>query len=120
MMSAHILIIDDAESMVDVLKLTLEFAGHHVTVATNGREGLEKCRIVRFDLIFCDIDMPEMNGLEFTRRFRAEIDPKTPLIILSAEEGGLIAQALAAGATTALSKPFEPIRLMKDIEQFLP
>ena len=56
-MSARILIIDDADHLREVLKMTLEFSDYEVAVATNGREALELAQTSRFDLIFCDTDM---------------------------------------------------------------
>lgn len=118
-MNARILVIDDSEHLQSVLKLTLEFKGYEVSVADNGREGLEAARAGAFDLIFCDIEMPVMNGVEFVRRFRAEVSPATPIIMLTAENAEVIGHALASGATAAVQKPFEPILLLEQIGKYL-
>ena len=118
-MSALILIIDDAEHLRAIMKMTLEFKGYTVHEAGDGREGLDAARAYSFDLIFCDIEMPVMNGIEFVRRFRAEVSLATPIVMLTAEGSGPIGHALSAGATAAVSKPFEPIRLLKEIERHL-
>lgn len=119
-MAARILIIDDSEHLRVVLKLTLEFKGYEAHLAGDGREGLEAVtRQGPFDLIFCDIDMPVMNGLEFVRRYRAEVSSATPIIMLTAEGGELISGALAVGANAAVRKPFEPIQMLREIDKYL-
>jgi two-component system, chemotaxis family, chemotaxis protein CheY len=115
----RILVIDDAEHLRTVLELTLKFKGYEVVTAANGQEGLEAARAGAFDLVFCDIEMPVMNGIEFVKRFRSEVSRETPVLMLTAEGSELINQALAAGATSAFIKPFEPIRLLKEVEQRL-
>lgn len=117
-MSTRILIIEDAEHLRTVLKITLEFKGYDVYVAANGQEGLEAAKESSFDLIFCDIEMPVMDGLEFLTRYRAEIDAETPIVMLTAEDRELIEQALQRGATAALCKPFEPIKLLEEIQKY--
>jgi CheY-like chemotaxis protein len=72
-----------------------------------------------YDLIFCDIEMPTMNGIEFVARFRDRHGATTPVIMLTAESDELTRKALAAGATAAIHKPFEPIRMLQDIEKCL-
>lgn len=120
-MSGRILIIDDTEHLRAVLELTLKFKGHAVETAADGREGLERARAAGpFDLIFCDIEMPVMNGIEFVKRFRAEFGAETPILMLTAEGDELVAKALAAGATSYIAKPFEPIWLLGEIEKYLP
>jgi two-component system chemotaxis response regulator CheY len=118
-MKGSILLIDDADHIRLMLKLTLEFQGHGVTTACNGIEGMARAAEATFDIIFCDIDMPEMNGLEFVARFREKHGTKTPIIMLTAEGGELIQKAMAAGATASISKPFEPIRVLKEVQNQL-
>lgn len=118
-MSTRILVIDDVENIRTVLKMTLEFKGFEVVTADNGHEGLAAAAAGKFDLVFSDIAMPVMNGVEFCRRFRAEIDRTTPIIMLTAEGDELVAKAMAEGATATVSKPFEPIRLLGEIEKHL-
>lgn len=118
-MSGRILVIDDSEHLRTILKLTIEFGGYEVVLAENGAEGLDAVKKTPFDLIFCDIEMPVMNGVEFVRRYRAEVSPITPILMLTAEGTDLIRHALASGANNVIMKPFEPIRLMKEIGKFL-
>ncbi len=117
-MSGRILIIDDADHLREVLKMTLEFKSYEVTMASNGQEGMEAARAGTFDLIFCDIDMPVMNGMDFVRKFRAELGAETPIVMLTAEDQSHINTALEAGANGALVKPFDPIMLLNEIEKY--
>ena len=66
---AKILIIDDERAIRNTLKEILEFEGYTVEVAENGRIGLERALSSTFDLIFTDIKMPEMDGLEFLNAY---------------------------------------------------
>lgn len=118
-MSARILIIDDSEHLRAMLSATLQFKRYRVTDAENGHAGLQAALAGPHDLILCDIDMPVMNGLEFVRRFREQVSPQTPILMLTAEDTDLTSRALSAGATAILYKPFEPIALLKEIERHL-
>ena len=62
---AKILVIDDERAIRNTLKEILEFEGYTVEVAENGRQGLEKALAGVYNLIFTDVKMPEMDGLEF-------------------------------------------------------
>lgn len=118
-MSRKILALEDSEDFRNLLRMTLEFKGYEVTLANHGNMGLEAARQQTFDLILSDIDMPEMNGVEFVRQYRKEFGGDTPIIMLSAEGDDVMNQALAAGATGSINKPFEPIQLLQVVEQHL-
>ena len=62
---AKILIIDDERAIRNTLKEILEFEGYTIDVAENGRAGLDRALAGAYDLIFTDIKMPELDGLEF-------------------------------------------------------
>jgi two-component system, chemotaxis family, chemotaxis protein CheY len=119
MMGSRILIIEDQDDFRELLQITLDFAGYEVVTAANGAAGLETARSIDFDLITSDIEMPVMNGIEFMKRYRAEINADTPIIVLSAAESDLKQTALAAGATMLIEKPFEPIKLSEAIAGIL-
>lgn len=118
-MSPRILAIDDTEHLRTVIRLTLEFKKYEVSLACDGVEGLEAAHAGNFDLILCDIEMPRMGGVEFVRRYREEFGPATPIVMLTAEGDEKIKAALAAGATDAISKPFEPLHLFAAIDKHL-
>ena len=64
---ASILVVDDERAIRNSLKDILEFESHKVEIAENGLEGLEKVKNGKFDVIFSDIKMPQMDGIEFLK-----------------------------------------------------
>ena len=67
----RVLIIDDERSIRNTLKEILEFEGHQITLAADGAEGLEAASSASFDVIFCDIKMPGMDGIEVLDKLMA-------------------------------------------------
>ena len=79
-MGMKLLIIDDERSIRNTLKEILEFEGHTVDVAEDGAVGLEMAGQKKYDAIFCDIKMPNMDGVEFLEKF-AGAGHEEPVII---------------------------------------
>jgi DNA-binding response OmpR family regulator len=106
-MSQTILVVDDEPEIVKLVRAYLERAGYRVLTARNGRDALLVTRHEKPDLIILDLTMPEMDGLEFTRRLRQE--KNTPIIMLTArvEETDRII-GLELGADDYVAKPFSP------------
>lgn len=110
-MPQTVLIVDDEKRMVSLLKSYLEREGYRVACAYNGREALTVADAEKPDLVILDIMMPEMNGYEFMRAYRAERD--VPIIMLTAkveDEDKII--GLELGADDYVTKPFKPRELM--------
>lgn len=110
-MSKTILVVDDEQRLVSVVKAYLEQEGFRVLTASNGREALFKAREEKPDLIVLDIMMPEMDGYEFMRLHRK--DRETPIIMLTArvsDEDKVI--GLELGADDYITKPFKPRELV--------
>lgn len=117
---AAILTVDDSASVRWTIKMALTSEGYQVTEAADGAEGLRNAQAGRFDLIITDLNMPGMNGLAMIQALRQQpAQAGVPILFLTTEsDGGLKAQAKAAGATGWMTKPFEPdslIRLVKKI-----
>lgn len=109
-----ILLVDDDRFMRTVLCQTLEDAGYQVSQAANGKEALELCSSSYFPIIMTDWVMPEMDGIEFCRKFRERpAECYSYLILLTSQEGKdkLIA-GLEAGADEYLTKPVNEAELM--------
>ena len=105
---ANILIADDNEGVRTVLSLMLRADGHTVEAAGDGLTALKACRRQHFDLLFCDLFMPGMDGLETIHSVRMEF----PQLRVVAMSGGsnygvdLLDMALKMGAAEVLEKPF--------------
>lgn len=116
--SASVLVIDDEKSLRDFVRINLEVRGYNVTVAPNGAEGLAVFQSQHIDLVILDIMMPNMDGLETTRRIR-QISI-VPIIILTAlgEESDKV-KAFDLGADDYLTKPFGIGELLSRVKAVL-
>lgn len=120
---ATILIVDDDPAVQLTIRLLLERAGHHVTVAGDGRKGLALFEGSQFDLLFLDIFMPGMDGLETMRHIRA-LQPAIPIVVISGRsitpgahtEPDFLKMATKLGAVASLQKPFRADALLAAID----
>jgi len=117
-MAKTILVVDDEERLVSLLKAYLSNEGFRIVTAKNGRDALFQARNEKPDLILLDIMMPEMDGYEFIRQHRKERE--TPIILLTAkiEESDKVA-GLELGADDYVTKPFSPRELTARIRVVL-
>jgi two-component system, NtrC family, response regulator AtoC len=105
---SRVLIVDDEPGLRQSLGLLLGDAGYEIASESDGRRALERATTEPFDLVLCDVRMPELSGLEFLRAYRAQ--GGTALVIMMSAYGGEDA-ALAAmkeGAYDYVPKPFRP------------
>jgi len=119
----HILLAEDSLVNQKVVVGLLSRQGHQVSVARDGRVALDKVASQQFDLIFMDMHMPDMDGLEATRRIRALAGPasRTPIVALTAAAFRENRQAcLDAGMDEVLNKPFHPNDLLAVLHRFRP
>jgi two-component system, NtrC family, nitrogen regulation response regulator NtrX len=93
-MSARVLVVDDEPAIRDTMKMILEYDGHDVLLASSGQEGLAIAEKESPDLVFVDIKMPGLDGLEVLGRLRAQ-NESLPVVVVSAH--GTAATALEAG-----------------------
>jgi CheY-like chemotaxis protein len=123
---AKILVVDDDHAVQATIRLLLERAGHSVVVAGDGRTGLAIFETGNFDLVFLDIFMPGMDGLE-TMRLVHQRQPLTPIIVISgrpiaADSGSgpnFLTLATTLGAVNSLQKPFKPAALLAAVARCL-
>lgn len=114
---ARILVIDDERAIRNTLKEILEFEGYTVDIAENGRVGLEKALTAHFDLIYTDIKMPEMDGMEVLQSYRKTIQEhggeEAPIVMISGHGTVETAvEALKNGAFDFIVKPLDLNRLL--------
>ncbi len=111
-MGKRVLVVDDEQNIVDILRFNLEKEGFEVITAADGLEGLAKARSCDPDLILLDVMMPEMDGFQVCEKLRSE-DKLTPIIMLTArEEEADRVLGLELGADDYVSKPFSVRELM--------
>lgn len=106
----RILVIEDEEDILALIHFNLVKAGFQVECAVTGEEGFTKVREYNPDLVFLDLMLPGMDGLEVCRRLRQAPDTQdTPIIMLTAKgEEDDIVQGLELGADDYITKPFSP------------
>lgn len=115
-----VLIVDDSRTMRNLLKNTLNAAGFGPFLeAADGMEALTALQADRPDLIFLDWNMPNMDGITVLRRVR-ESDKQTPIVMVTTEaEKTRVIEAIKAGATNYLIKPFTPDLLLEKARKAL-
>jgi DNA-binding NtrC family response regulator len=115
----NILVIDDEEPILDSLRLNLAHAGYIISTAKNGEEGLALFDNGDFDLVLCDLQLPDMSGTDVLKKLK-EKRPSVEVIIISGY--GSVANAVEAtkaGAFHFVEKPFEFDALQLLIERAL-
>lgn len=118
---ASILIVDDSLSMRELLKQTLQGAGHAVDAAENGAEGLDFARKGSYQVVITDINMPVMDGFGLLVELRKLPEYKfKPILILTTESSQeMKMKGKASGATGWLVKPFDPQKLLDVVVRVL-
>ncbi|MDK2973118.1 MAG: hypothetical protein PWP23_2873 [Candidatus Sumerlaeota bacterium] len=116
---AKLLIAEDEERMRRLLGMLLSNSGHELDLAADGREAIQKYRDNSPDLLITDLRMPGMGGLDLIQEIRAN-DPDLPIIVITAF-GSIesAVEAMQAGATDYITKPFEEARIKIAIEKNL-
>lgn len=117
-----VLVVDDEQPIVDLVRFTLEDEQVRVVAAADGFEALEAAREHLPELIFLDVRMPHLDGFEVCRRLRLDSElGKTRIVMLTAatqESDRALGQA--AGADEYLTKPFSPLKLLSLVQALLP
>lgn len=115
-LSLKILVTDDDDLSRRLMRVILTQEGHQVEVAGNGIEALEAVKSNKFDIVFMDLHMPDMDGMEASRQIRAweSADSHTFIVALTASYLPEIGQALFdAGIDNYIPKPFEVAQVQR-------
>lgn len=114
-----ILVVDDSNSIRDMVSFTLKSAGFETAEAKDGLEGLSKAKSSSFDLVISDVNMPNMDGITLCQELRKLPSFKfTPILMLTTESSTeMKMRGKAAGATGWLVKPFNPEKLLATIKR---
>jgi len=101
-----ILVVDDSFTDRETLKTILEERGYGVVTASSGAEALAMVKEKRFDIIFLDVRLPDLDGVEFFEQVKA-IDPEVAVIVMTGySEAELMQKVISQGAYTCIYKPF--------------
>jgi CheY-like chemotaxis protein len=115
-----ILIVDDDPAIRKLIATTLEdVAGYRLEEATDGADAVERARTVRPEIVFLDVEMPRVNGIDACRALRSEPATAEATIVMLTGASGPQAEsgALAAGADLFLTKPFSPLHLLRLVDR---
>ena len=117
----RILLVEDNETGMYLIGFILKSNGHEVIEARNGEEGVELAIKEKPDLIIMDIQLPDIDGLEATKRIReSEADSEIPIVALTSYAMvGDREKALKAGCTGYIEKPINPETFMDEFEKYL-
>ncbi|AXI24670.1 response regulator [Methanofervidicoccus sp. A16] len=116
------LVVDDSAFMRNILKKILSSTNKYVVVgeASNGKEAIEKARELKPDLITMDIVMPEMDGIEATRRIKKEFPDIKIVMCTSVDQEKKMIEAIEAGADGYIVKPFQAPKILEQLNKLFP
>jgi adenylate cyclase len=117
----RLLVIDDNRVNRLLLTRALETYGHVVTVAENGRVGMDLLRSRPFDVVLLDIDMPEMNGFQLLEEKLADENLRDMPVIMTTASDNLqsVVRCIELGAEDYLVKPVNPVVLLARVHSSL-
>jgi len=116
---ANVLVVDDQIGMLETFTDILEGRGFSVATADDGFQAIKKVKKQDFDLIFMDIKMPGINGVQTFREIK-KINPKVSVIMMTAYSvEDLVKEAIEEGAYTLIYKPFDMDKVIQTIERVL-
>jgi CheY-like chemotaxis protein len=115
----RVLVVDDDESIRDLVAMALSSEGHHVMTAPHGAAALEAIAASPPDVILLDMKMPVMDGWELARRYREMPGPHAPIVVVTAaaDAAGRAAEVAADGH---LPKPFDLEDLFRVVDRYAP
>jgi len=120
-MAKTIMIIDDSASLRQVVAIALKGAGYDVIEAGDGRDALSKLTGQKVNLIICDVNMPNMDGISFVKEMKTLANYKfTPVIMLTTEGSEEKKRAgQEAGARAWVVKPFRPEQMLDAVSKLI-
>ncbi|WP_031517921.1 response regulator [Desulfofalx alkaliphila] len=114
-----ILVVDDQPGLRYLMEVILRETGHQTQTAENGLDALEKARHFKPDLVFMDIRMPVMDGLEALGKIKIML-PNTEVIMMTANSTeDSFSTAMQKGAFKCMAKPFDVEDIRKTIDEFI-
>lgn len=119
-MDKAILVVDDSRSIRQMMALTLQDAGFEVIEASDGADALKQLNGRRVSLIISDLHMPNIDGIEMTRKVRKMPSYRfVPIIMMTTESGNnKKSEALQAGVKCWMTKPFNPNAMLNTVAKY--
>jgi two-component system chemotaxis response regulator CheY len=117
-----ILVVDDSAAMRQLVSFAAKGAGYDVMAADGGKDALKKLDGgQQIDMVITDVNMPEMDGIEFIKQLRGMVNYRfTPIVMLTTEsQEDKKREGKAAGASGWIVKPFKPEQLIEVIKKFV-
>lgn len=121
-MGLHVLVVDDSAVMRKILERALRQAHveiEQVVEACDGADALERMKSAAIHVIFSDVNMPKMDGLEFLKQLKLSADYKKVPVVMVTTEGteAKVMEALSLGAAGYIKKPFTPVQMQEALER---
>ena len=114
-----VLIVDDCESIREILATLLSRNGHQCESAVNGVEAMVKVTQSRFDVVITDVVMPKMDGITLTKKLTQNFS-SLPVMVMTAQlDDDAVESAIMAGARDVIGKPFEISEFMLRLHKML-
>jgi two-component system cell cycle response regulator len=119
-MGAHVLVIEDNDANLELMTYLLRAFGHAPEAARDGRQGIEMAVQGAFDVVICDMQLPEHDGFEVADAIRRRCGHSVPLVAVTAfAQVGDRERVLAAGFDGYISKPIVPETFVRQVEAFI-
>ncbi len=120
-MAIKILVVDDSPTIRQIITIALRKQQYDITTASDGLEGLTAAQGAQFDVIICDLNMPNMNGFEMITKVKSLPNyQKTPIFMLTTETSKeSLKQGKSIGITAWCTKPIKPENLIQYIDHAL-
>ncbi|MBW1980877.1 MAG: sigma-54-dependent Fis family transcriptional regulator, partial [Deltaproteobacteria bacterium] len=113
-----ILVVDDDQGARDALQVILE-DDYSVTLAASGQEALSLCMQASFDVVFLDVTMPELDGIEVLKRLKSMDESMDVVMISASDKAQKAVQSIKLGAYDYITKPFEPDEILSAVSRVL-
>lgn len=120
-MAKMVMVVDDSASIRQVVNFTLRKGGYDVIEASDGVDAMGKLRGQKINLIICDVNMPNMDGITFVKNLKTTPNYKfTPVMMFTTEsQDSKIQEGKAAGAKAWFVKPFKPEQMLDAVSKLI-
>ena len=117
---ARVLVADDEDGVLKLIRATLESAGHEVVTAVDGHEALKTGLARDFDLYILDVKMPHLDGYSLSLSITKRFPSRKVVLVTGLDTQKYEVMIKACGASGTIPKPFDSAEFMKQISKFLP